>query len=375
MKLSPRERRWIDHGIFARGTTRGAIKYGVSYMLPADIARKYRVSRRRREIAGTTLTAARRRLAKRRTQIADGDFSFLETRSQELAYTLRSFAGRYIEAVRTTKRSHGFDAACLRAVLTDTTLANCRLDDLMPGMIDRYRSRRAGEVSPKTVNHELQVLGRVLKIARQWGATKADPMVGIERLKVQQRPIRVASDDELRRLAAEAVPHLRAFILIAVNTGLRKTEILELRGTDVNLDRGFLVVRKSKNYRTRTVPLNDAVRAVLSPLVRGDFPVIQFERQPVKDVKVAWGRTCRRAGVAGLRIHDLRHTFATRWIAGGGSLPDLQAVLGHADIRETQVYAHPTTDGAVRGVNAAAFAVEGGPPAGPRKAKGSRRKT
>ena len=167
----------LGRGIFARGQTprpgQPRVRYGISYVLPAPIAQKFGVPRRRREYAGFTLRSARTLLAKRRTQMAEKDWSFLEPAPQTVP-TLRQFAARYIEWAKGTKKSWTFDEARLKPFLARR--GDRPLDAVLAAEVDQHKAARARDgISPRTVNHELQVIRLLFETAIRWNVLTRNP--------------------------------------------------------------------------------------------------------------------------------------------------------------------------------------------------------
>ena len=345
--LKPGEYHWIDRGIFARGQRKGRPRYGCSYTLPRAVAQRYGVSRRRRELAAFSITSARDLLHRRKTQLYQRDYSFLEPPPQAIP-TLRDFVARYIDYAKTTKKSWMFDQARLKAFVARH--ATAPIDAVTPAMLDHYKAARARDVAPKTVNHELQVLRLLFAHAVRWNVITRNPADGVKRLKVPQKVMRVLGDDEEKMLLEAASPHLRDFIVLVLHTGLRRGEALALRGKHVDLDKRMLTVAAGKGDKVRVIPINDTVREILARRVRGNGYVFTWEGNPIKDVKVAWGQALRRSGVAHITIHNLRDTFATRAVHLGVDLVTLMHLLGHTSIEMTSKYTHPTPEASKRAV-------------------------
>ena len=146
----------------------------------------------------------------------------------------------------------------------------------------------------------------------------------------------------------EYTDHLSPVVLLALNTGLRRGELLQLRWEDVSLTTRILTVRgtHAKSGQTRHVPLNsEAVEtlqrwaAQLPSAVGFIFPG-SSSQQPVGDIKNAWAGLLRRASITKFRFHDLRHTFASKLVMAGVDLNTVRELLGHADLTMTLRYAH-----------------------------------
>jgi integrase len=144
---------------------------------------------------------------------------------------------------------------------------------------------------------------------------------------------------------------------------MRKNEILSLKWADVDFLRGYILIEKSKSGKPRKVPMNGAVSSALMGLPHvSDFVFYNPEtKAPVKDIKTAFKAACRKAkanpkdekdpGIVGLRLHDLRHTAATKMIEAGVDLVTVSKILGHASIQMTMRYAHPTPENMRRAVD------------------------
>lgn len=154
-------------------------------------------------------------------------------------------------------------------------------------------------------------------------------------------------------------PFAAAAIRLLLFTGCRLREILDLHWSDVDLERGMFNLADSKTGR-KSVILNAPALAVIANLPRiGDY-VIPGERpdKPRSDLKRPWAIVCRKAGLEGVRIHDLRHSFASIGVGAGYGLPIVGKLLGHADASSTARYAHLDADPVRRASNSIAAVIE-----------------
>jgi integrase len=145
-------------------------------------------------------------------------------------------------------------------------------------------------------------------------------------------------------------PYLSAIVALALNTGMRKAEILGLAWERVDLAADFGLSAKLTLYRTKSgkprgVPLNqDAVDALVvvepKPERRTGLVFKRSDGTEWGQIRTAFDGALTRAGIENFRFHDLRHTFASHFMMRGGSLYDLKEILGHSDIKMTMRYAH-----------------------------------
>lgn len=211
--------------------------------------------------------------------------------------------------------------------------------------------------TPGAANRALKVLSKMFSLAEAWGLTPVDsnPCRSVVRYKEGKRERFLTADEyrrvgrslaELeaeRRVPAPAAAALRLLML----TGCRRSEILTLRWDDVDRKAGELRLRDSKTG-ARMVPLTPTAAALLAgiPRVRGNPWVFSSEKRNgrLSHLSTFWYRVRDRAGLEDVRIHDLRHSFASRALALGEGLTMIGRLLGHRDVGSTVRYAHLARD-------------------------------
>ncbi|MFO0407914.1 MAG: site-specific integrase, partial [Labrys sp. (in: a-proteobacteria)] len=259
-------------------------------------------------------------------------------------------------------------------------LGSRQINTLKPKDIVTLRNTIAGEDGERRVTANRVVA--FLSAALTWGAKhepslqgRDNPCRGAQRFKEEARQ-RYLSADELGRLGealrlAEKAPglpwsepkvhkneptekrftvlgeHVVGAIRLLVFTGCRLREILDLRWADVDLERGVLNLPKTKTGR-RTVVLSGAAVAVLQDLAAvrlGQYvvPGLNPDR-PRADLQRPWEAVCRHAGLEGVRLHDLRHGFASVGVQANLGLPIVGGLLGHKEASTTERYAHLHVD-------------------------------
>jgi integrase len=218
---------------------------------------------------------------------------------------------------------------------------------------ERYEARKS--LKPATVNRDLSVLRRVLNWGVEEGIISANPLgkLRLERERRTKRPVMSVREENL--LMAHAPPHLQRIIRCALDTGLRRGEIVTQRWEDVDFDNRMLHVSHSKTPEgeSRVVPLTARLHDMLlsfrkdrgivftyspsagSPANPPDAtPVEVVEKasapHPIKIVKTAWASSLRRAGLRHFRFHDLRHTANTRLMLAGVLQEVRREIIGHS---------------------------------------------
>ena len=287
-------------------------------------------------------------LGKIRVQIVEGKFF---DKPKEDAKTFSELMERYLTehaSRRTQSRRYAIMVKNLKRFF-----GNPKLTEITPKSIVAFKNKRYGDgVTPATINRELAMLKKAFNLAcREWEWAKDNPVCRVSMEREQNTRDRWLTDDEEQRLLAASAPYVRDLILFAINTGMRRGEILSLTWAGVDLTRRTVTVFKSKNGERRTIPANQAVMDLLLEKRR----LKELTKRPVPDVVFASetgtpidGSNLRRgflialkaARITDLHFHDLRHTFATRLVQAGVDLYKVQRLLGHKSPSKTQRYAH-----------------------------------
>jgi integrase len=198
------------------------------------------------------------------------------------------------------------------------------------------------------LTHEILIKDAYLAVA--WDEITKLPVFKMAKEEGKQRYL---SPDEIARLldacAESRNKQLRAMVLVDLHTGLRKGELLGLTWEQVDFARGVIRLgRQTKSGKGRDVPINQIVYGALAPLrsAAGGVDAAGRVWGDVVKIDTAYNAALVRAKILDpdVNFHTLRHTFASHYIMLGGSLVKLQAILGHASIRTTQIYAHLAPD-------------------------------
>ncbi len=345
-KFLPGKLYFLDKGIYARKTRSGETRYGISYTFEG---------RKVRHIIGPSLTMTRRALTVRKAEIAQDRHKLAQRKNRK---KFSAFADLYLEYAKTKKRSWKRDRGALKPA--KAFFCPKRLDEITAWDIERYRAMRAKTVSKATINRDLALLKHLFQIAIEWGLLKENPARGIKLYKEEERAMRVLTLEEERALYTSAAVHLKPLLIIALNTGLRRGELLSLQWDRVDLHTRTLTAEHTKSGRVRHIPLNDLCWNALHELPgprRGH--VFTFGGKSIQNVRRAFEGAVRRSGIKPCRLHDLRHTFATRLVLAGVDLPTVKELLGHSNISTTMKYAHPGPEHRRAAVNRLLFSCYG----------------
>jgi integrase len=297
----------------------------------------------RRAMSQTFLIKSDAEVWARHSEIALESRDVGRAREQLRGLRLADLLKRYLDKVTPNKRSRDVETTLIRALLR-RPLCGHTLFDLDTSHFAEYRDHRLRKVKLATVARELGLINHCLEIARrEWNIPiDPNPMDQLRRPKGFVRRDRRLQDGEMDRLMTAATtgrnPYIAPLVRFAVETGMRRGELLRARWQDVDVKAGTLHIPTTKNGHPRTIPLTPGAFRVLVDLQPTDREFI-FPTTP-SAVKQAWRRLARRAQIRGLRFHDLRHEAISRFFEYGLTVPEVALVSGHRDPRMLLRYAH-----------------------------------
>ena len=207
----------------------------------------------------------------------------------------------------------------------------------------QYRDDRMTVVSGSSVGSELALMKRVLDNAvKKWGyGIPYNPIKDIEFPKGSIARTRRLVGDEKERLLVAGLSqrniYIASIIEFAIETGMRRSEILKLRWCDVDLENGFATLYDTKNGEDRRVPLTRRCIEVLKTVTQTNERVFPIS---ASCLRLAWNRARKKAGITDLRFHDLRHEAVSRFFEMGMSVPEVALISGHKDVRQLFRYTH-----------------------------------
>jgi len=348
---------------------------------------------KRRMVIGTpknlTPDEARNRAASILAEVRLGGDPAAEKSALRKAETVRDILDAYLDQARSLRKA---STASLYKLYVDKHLAPAlgtkKAVALRRDEVVRFH-RLAGKDHPATANRVIAILSAAYAFAIKSQILPKgtiNPAVGIEKFKEQSRE-RFLTDEELARLGdairqAETIgipkrlsdskhaakkpenrvtkigPHAAAALRLLIFTGARLREILHLRWDHVDLQRGLLFLPDSKTGK-KTIVLGTAAMEVLNDLPRvGNYVIAGDDpEKPRADLQRPWALVSGHAGLYGLRLHDLRHSFASVGAGSGLGLPIIGKLLGHSNTTTTERYAHLATDPLRRATDAISGAI------------------
>ena len=277
------------------------------------------------------------------------------------APTVNDLCDRYLEEHAAKKRSEAEDRRMIerlvRLELGARKVAEITYTDIegLHRKVTRTSARKKTGGAPYAANRVLALLSKMFSLSIRWGMRADNPAKGVER-NPEERRIRYLSGDELRRLTDALAMHSSQTaanaIWLLLLTGARRSEVLRATWEQFDIEAGIWTKPSAhtKQKREHRVPLSAPTRQLLAEMKvaaakqRRDSPAYLFPARlgdgPIADIKSSWRAICGAADLRGVRLHDLRHSFASVLASAGLSLPVIGALLGHTQPGTTARYAH-----------------------------------
>lgn len=236
------------------------------------------------------------------------------------------------------------------------------LSEITPDKVAAYRDERLGtdRVGTSTVRNELSLLSTMMTVARvEWRLPVQNPLTDVRRPEPPQHREISLTEVQAALILAEckksANSKLYSYVLFLMHTGARASEAASRRLIDVDLVNRTTILRETKSGKPRRVPITEAVKSALVDLDAEDYFFLtkshleneRIRNRPATIFREAWDYALKRAkandpGFPDITIHDLRHTAGTHLLEQGADLRTVADILGHADIRMTTKYTHPS---------------------------------
>lgn len=274
-------------------------------------------------------------------------------KQQSVPTNFKDFVDRvYFPWAKANKKSWVTDGHHLKPICA--FFGKYEIDQISPILVEKFkREMMAREwkpgylYQPQTINHFLKCVSRIFEIAIDAGIISVNPTRRVRKLRCDNRRLRFLTRDELTKLLDLCVgrlAHMGDVIRVAVNTGMRRGEILGLRWYNVDLVKREIYVEKTKTGRPRIIPVNPELMEVFTRLKeksRSEY-VLTFGKaqKPIQHIDGVFRRLFRAAGIENFHFHDFRHTTPT-WLAEQGVDPfTIAEILGHSSIQMSMRYTH-----------------------------------
>lgn len=312
------------------------------------------------------LAEAKARARKLKAEIALGANPREEEKARKAVPTLKDFfKDHYLPFAKERKKTWGKDEELFRLRLKPA-FGDRRLNQITRQEIQRFHTGlKADGLAPASCNHYIKLLRRMLNLAVSWEMLERNPAARVPLFREDNKVEHYLDEQQLQRLLAVLRTHPnRAACTIALfllSTGARLNEALKAKWDHIDTERRVwkIPAYNAKSGKVRAVPLNDSALQVLRGLdtEEGYLFVNPETDKPYTTIHRGWDLIRQAAGLPHLRLHDLRHQYASLLVNSGRTLYEVQQILGHSDPTVTQRYAHLSTRALQEAADSAAAAI------------------
>ena len=280
-------------------------------------------------------------------------------KDQSEIITLDEMLKEFLEYSETNNSKHQFEQNKYKIkVYKEFFGADTKIIDITPLDIEKLKQKLLKKgLKNSSVNRYYSSLCKAFNlIIINKRLNMLNPCKMVSKLKEDNEILRYLTEEEEERLMKELSEHLRPIVICALTTGLRLSNILNLKWEAINLDMGFLEVLKqdNKGHKKIQIPLSEKFRAELQKIgikKKGYVFINPDTNKPYTTIKTGFNKALERAGIENFRFHDLRHTVGTRLVSKGADLLTVKEYLSHSNLATTQRYMHPIKENMKKAVD------------------------
>jgi integrase len=271
-------------------------------------------------------------------------------------YSFRELADEY---VKWAERQRGFKKKVYVVRQLVAEFGHYPLRRFDTRMMEQFQTEKLQKgQKPATVNRHIATLKHMFTKATDWNMVEDETLKRVRKAKLLEennRRLRYLSKDECQALINACKDHLRPIVITALNTGMRKEEILNLKWDNVDLKNGFILLDITKNGERREIPINATLKEIFSGIVRRiDIPYVFYDNesgQRYGNIRRSFLTACKKANIRDFHFHDLRHCFASHLVMAGVDLTTVKELLGHKTLTMTLRYSHLAPSHKVKAVD------------------------
>lgn len=305
---------------------------------------QYHVQIRKRGYPTQTKTFTKEADARRWATIIESEMErgVFVSRTEAEGTLVKDILARYETEVLPSKPGAQSDKSRLKTL--KEAFGDYRLASLSSSQVAKFRDQRLKSIGPQSVIHEINLLNRVLKAASiDWGIHLPNglPTAQVRKpTKPRGRDRRVTDAEIEAILKATESAELSTVIVLALETGLRRSELALLAWDEIDLEKKIAHIPRTKTDVPRTVPLSSkAVAALMNLKIEDNGPIFRLKPESMSQ---SFERACEehRANIADLRFHDLRHEATSRLFEKGLNIMEVAAITGHKTLEMLKRYTH-----------------------------------
>jgi len=299
-------------------------------------------------VGAVTKTVAKEKLLLKKREVITGEYKpkivktpFEKFKEEYLKYSLAN------KKPRTAQR----DGVSLKPL--EDFFKGKFLSEIHPFLIEKYKQKRKEDgVTTRTINIEMACLRHMFNMAMKWGKAQKNPLKDVKFFKEPEAKDRILSPEEEIKLldairSSRKGQHLEAIITTGILSGMRKSELLGLEWSNVDFGTRIITVEGTKSGYIRKIPMSSKLTEILQDVRKkscSEYVFSDGEGKPFKEVRTSLKNALKKAGIEGVTLHTLRHTYGSRLGMLGTDVKTIQELMGHRDIKMTMRYSHPTAD-------------------------------
>jgi len=305
-------------------------------------------------------TVAKEKERKFRTEILEGKHNL---RSKKILFEI--FSKKYLEYARLNKKPKSARRNEVSVNMLMPHFEGVMLNSINALMLERYKKDRKEEgTAPGTINRDIDCMKNMMKKAVEWGYLSQNPLRDVKRLKEKSEKMWVLTPEEENKLleACQKSPqrkgakYLRDLVLFGLHSGMRESEIFNVRKDQVDIRNRFILITDTKNNESRKVPVNNTLMEILERRMGDQDSDYIFHNSKGEKLTVltnAFWYAVKEVGLirvevrsekevkSRFRFHDLRHTFGSRLGMAGKDLKTIMEIMGHKTTKVAMMYQHP----------------------------------
>lgn len=269
--------------------------------------------------------------------------------------TINRLMQMFLDYSKTNKKSYKSDVSktkLIKQYFGESTL----IKNITPKMIEDFKTYLVESGRSKaTANRYYEQLSKAFNMAVDNNLLLKNPCHSVKKFPLQNYKVRYLTEDEEKRLMVVLPNYLKDIVIVALNTGLRKTNVLELRWEQINFDFNFIEVLKNKGNKHIILPINKPLMELFNKTPdeeRTGYLFVNPETgKPYNDIKRAWHTALKEAKIENFRFHDLRHTVGTRLAKENVPVNVIKEILAHSDVKTTMRYVHCASGAKLEALN------------------------
>lgn len=215
-------------------------------------------------------------------------------------------------------------------------------------LLEQFQTERLHKGNkPATINRFIATIKHMFTKATDWNMVEETVLKSVRKVKLleeKNRRLRFLSKDECQELIKHCSPYMKPIVIMALNTGMRKGEILTLKWSNVDTKHRFILLENTKNGERREIPINETLAKAIEGLPRRiDNGYVFYHpetEKPYQCIKKGFASALKKAHINDFHFHDLRHTFASQLVMAGVDITTIKELLGHKSLTMTMRYAH-----------------------------------